>query len=45
MRHLIERISPMLQWNPKFAAVVLVAVSLATAFATFKLGGGTNFTW
>jgi hypothetical protein len=46
MRHLIERISHMLQWNSKFAVVVLVAVSLATAFASLKLGGGSvNFTW
>ena len=45
MRHLIERIPPMLQWNSKFASVVLVAVALAAIFAAAKGGGGINFTW
>jgi len=49
MRHLIERTTRMLQWNPKFALVVLVAVALATMFArAHGLGGGyggSNFTW
>jgi hypothetical protein len=48
MRHLIERISPMLQWNSKFAVVVLVAVALAAMIAQFHgfgNGGGLNFTW
>jgi hypothetical protein len=49
MRHLIERTTRMLQWNPKFALVVLVAVALATMFArAHGLGGGyggINFTW
>lgn len=47
MRHLIERTPPMLQWNSKFAIVVLVAVALAAVFA-FQAhfgGGGINFTW
>ena len=36
----------MLQWNSKFALVVLVALALATMFASLKLGGGSvNFTW
>lgn len=37
----------MLQWNSKFAVVVLVAVALAAMFA-FQAsvgGGGVNFTW
>jgi hypothetical protein len=49
MRHLIERTTRMLQWNPKFAVVVLVAVALATMFARahgFSGGySGINFTW
>jgi hypothetical protein len=48
MRHLIERIFPMLQWNSKFAVVVLVAVALAAMIAQFHgfgNGGGLNFTW
>jgi hypothetical protein len=51
MRHLIERIFPMLQWNSKFAVVVLVAVSVAAMLAGFHgfhgfgNGGGLNFTW
>ena len=49
MRHLIERTTRMLQWNPKFALVVLVAVALATMFArAHGLSGGysgINFTW
>jgi hypothetical protein len=39
----------MLQWNPKFAVVVFVAVALATMLARVHgiSGGygGTNFTW
>jgi len=35
----------MLQWNSKFASVVLVAVALAAIFAAAKGGGGINFTW
>ena len=46
MRHLIERIPPMLQWNSKFALVVLVAVALAAMVALVHSGGGgINFTW
>jgi hypothetical protein len=47
MRHLIERIPPMLQWNAKFASVVLVAVALASLVALLRggSGGGVNFTW
>jgi hypothetical protein len=46
MRHLIERIPPMLQWNSKFALVVLVAVALAAMVASVHgSGGGPNFTW
>jgi hypothetical protein len=46
MRQLIERTSPMLQWNSKFASVVLVAVALAATFAfAHGVGGGINFTW
>jgi hypothetical protein len=48
MRHLIERTYPMLQWNSKFAVVVLVAVALAAmvaGFHGFGNGGGLNFTW
>jgi hypothetical protein len=48
MRHLIERNCAMLQWNSKFAVVVLVAVSLAAMLAGFHGfgdGGGLNFTW
>jgi len=46
MRHLIERKFPMLQWNSKFAVVVLVALALATSFAALKFGGqSVNFTW
>lgn len=49
MRHQIERTTRMLQWNPKFALVVLVAVALATMLArAHGLGGGyggINFTW
>ncbi|MDX6425074.1 MAG: hypothetical protein QOD52_479 [Gaiellaceae bacterium] len=36
----------MLQWNSKFASVVLVAVALAATFAfAHGVGGGINFTW
>lgn len=38
----------MLQWNSKFAVVVLVAVALAAMVAKangFDDGGGLNFTW
>jgi hypothetical protein len=36
----------MLQWNSKFASVVLVAVALAATFALVRGGGGgVNFTW
>jgi hypothetical protein len=48
MRHLIERTRSMLQWNSKFAVVVLVAVALAAMVAAahgFGDGGGLNFTW
>jgi hypothetical protein len=48
MRHLIERTHPMLQWNSKFAVVVLVAVALGAMVAQlhgFSDGGGLNFTW
>jgi hypothetical protein len=48
MRHLIERIPPMLQWNSKFAVVVLVAVALAAMIAAahgWSDNGGANFTW
>lgn len=48
MRHLIERISPMLQWNSKFASVVLVAAAIASLVGLVKGlggGGGVNFTW
>src|SRR3978361_490666 len=45
MRHLIDRISPMLQWNSKFASVVLVALALASLVAFAKGGGNVNFTW
>ena len=47
MRHLMERTPPMLQWNSKFAVVVLVAVALAAMFAFQAFGGdgGLNFTW
>jgi hypothetical protein len=46
MRHLIERTPPMLQWNSKFALVVLVAVALAAMLAQAHGGaGGVNFTW
>jgi hypothetical protein len=45
MRHLIERIFPMLQWNSKFASVVLVALALASLVAFAKGGGNVNFTW
>jgi hypothetical protein len=47
MRHLIERTSPMLQWNSKFAVVVLVAVALAAMVAQLHGfdDGGVNFTW
>ena len=47
MRHLIERTPPMLQWNSKFAVVVLVAVALAAMFALVHIGVGdsVNFTW
>ena len=48
MRHLIERNSPMLQWNTKFASVVLVAVALAALFAFqahIGFGDSVNFTW
>lgn len=34
----------MLQWNSKFAVVVLVAVALAAMVAAAH-GGGVNFTW
>jgi hypothetical protein len=34
----------MLQWNTKFASVVLVAVALAAMIALAR-SGGTNFTW
>jgi hypothetical protein len=47
MRHLIERNYPMLQWNSKFAVVVLVAVALAAMVAQAHGAGdgGVNFTW
>ena len=48
MRHLIERIFPMLQWNAKFASVLLVAAALASLFALVHGlgdGGSVNFTW
>jgi hypothetical protein len=46
MRHLIERIPTMLQWNSKFASVVLVALALASLVALVHGGdGGVNFTW
>jgi hypothetical protein len=35
----------MLQWNSKFAVVVLVAVALAAMLAQAHHGGGINFTW
>jgi hypothetical protein len=35
----------MLQWNPKFASVVLVAVALAAMIAYAHGGGSVNFTW
>jgi hypothetical protein len=36
----------MLQWNSKFASVVLVAVALAAMIALARAGaGGVNFTW
>jgi hypothetical protein len=35
----------MLQWNSKFASVVLVAVALAAMVALARGGGGINFTW
>jgi hypothetical protein len=36
----------MLQWNSKFAVVVLVASALAAVFAMAYGGGGAvNFTW
>jgi hypothetical protein len=38
----------MLQWNSKFAVVVLVAVALAAMLAGFHGfldDGGANFTW
>jgi hypothetical protein len=36
----------MLQWNSKFAVVVLVAVALAAMVAAAHGGpGGINFTW
>jgi hypothetical protein len=36
----------MLQWNSKFASVVLVAVALAAMIAAAHGGsGGVNFTW
>jgi hypothetical protein len=45
MRHLIER-TFMLQWNSKFASVVLVAAALASLVALCRGGGGgVNFTW
>jgi hypothetical protein len=46
MRHRIERIITMLQWNSKVAFVVLVSVALAAMFAFSAFGGGgLNFTW
>jgi hypothetical protein len=46
MRHLIERTPPMLQWNPKYTALVLVALLVVIAAV---LGNFTwdfaNFTW
>jgi hypothetical protein len=35
----------MLQWNSKFACVVLVALALASLVALTKGGGPVNFTW
>lgn len=35
----------MLQWNSKFAVVVLVAVALAAMLALAHHGGDTNFVW
>ena len=46
MRHLIERIFRMLQWNPKYTALVLVAllVAIAALLGNFTWDV-TNFTW
>jgi len=46
MRHLIERTFPMLQWNSKYTALVMVALLVVIAAV---LGNFTwdfsNFTW
>ena len=46
MRHLIERIFPMLQWNSKYTALVLVAllVVISALLGNFTWDV-TNFTW
>lgn len=46
MRHLIERTPPMLQWNTKYTALVLVAllVVIAALLGNFTWDA-TNFTW
>ena len=46
MRHLIERIFRMLQWSPKYTALVLVAllVAIAALLGNFTWDV-TNFTW
>ena len=46
MRHLIERTFPMLQWNAKYTAVLMVAllVALASVLGNFTWSF-LNFTW
>jgi hypothetical protein len=46
MRHRIERTFPMLQWNAKYTALLVVALLVAIAAVVGNFTWAfTNFTW